>query len=229
LPAYHDVGTYHTLALPVRTTKIRRRELPADLDVRAATSPDLPEVIRFLESNGSRRQFFPRYSLNDFLGDAPTFRGMDPGKLMLARRHGQLVGTLGLWDQHAFRQTEIESYRFGLRWTRSVLNCVARLRGLPALPPTGAALRYGLCAVPTVRNDDPNVLLAMIEAQQRATADGPCQFLLIGVHERDPLRASLSRLSFAQYVTRMYVVCFDDEWDPQSLDDRCPYLELGCL
>ena len=230
LPEYHDVGAYFTLALPLNSRDTRANGESADLQLRPATASDLPEVIRFYESTGPRRQFFPRYTLDDLAGSAPTFRGLEPVNLMLALRKDQLVGTLGVWDQRAFRQTEIESYRLGLRWTRPVLNYLACLRGLPSLPPTGAPLRYGVAALPMVRDDDPDVLSALLKAQQRAATAGPYDFLLFGIHERDPLLNAVRRESFAEYITRVYVVCFDDGASIQQLlDDRCPYLELGCL
>ena len=58
----------------------------------------------------------------------------------------------------------------------------------------------------------------------------PDRYLLLGLHERDPLLAVARSLRGARYTTRLYLACWDDgEGLRQGLDGRPPYLELGCL
>ena len=55
-------------------------------------------------------------------------------------------------------------------------------------------------------------------------------YLLLGLHESDPLFLRASRWRARRYVTRLYLACWDDgEPLRKSLDGRPPYLELGCL
>src|SRR5438128_3099365 len=115
LPGYHYAGKFHTAAIPVR-----RRANTASVEIRAATADDLPAILEFLEREGPRRQFFPRYQPQDFFTPDGSLQGLRPADLLLAWQDRRLVGTLGGWDQHAYRQTEVCGYHGVLRWLRPV-------------------------------------------------------------------------------------------------------------
>jgi hypothetical protein len=57
----------------------------------------------------------------------------------------------------------------------------------------------------------------------------PVDYLMLGLHEADPM-LPIARSRGRAYVTRLFLVCWDDG-DPlrASLDKRPPYLELGGL
>ena len=227
LPAYHDAGRYHTLALPLRCG--RRRTPALGLEVRPAAAADLPTVLRFLTEVGPRRQFFPCYEAGDFFGEQGAFKGLRPADLLLAFRGGRLVGTLGGWDQHAFRQVIVQAYGKGLRWARPLYNLWARLRGGPRLPAPGEPFRYLTAALPVV-DGEPEVLRALLETLGEGAADGPCDCLLLGLHETDPLLKAVTEYRAARYTTRLYLVCWEDgEALRTELEKLVPYLELGSL
>jgi hypothetical protein len=140
-----------------------------------------------------------------------------------------VVGTLAAWDQHAFRQTVVQGYGPPLGWLRPVYNAWARLADRPRLPKPGAAIRYRVAALPLVVDDDPAVFDALLDALL-ARGGGDADYLLIGLHEADPLMRALRRRWATWYVTRLFLVCWDDgEELRQTLDGRPPYLELGSL
>ena len=234
LPVYHFSGRYHTVVIPIgRRRHLRRgdfREAGKSIDVRSASQEDLAEVLGFLNTVGPSRQFFPCYDENDLFGEHCTLRDLAPADLLLAYRGDQLVGTLGGWDQHAFKQSVVEGYQSHLRWTRPLYNAWARLRELPKLPRPGSSFRYLTAALPVVLNDDPGVVSALLEFLLQRAASGPCEFLVVGLHESDPLLPLFQPLQSACYLTRTYVVCWDDgEPLRAQFDDRPMYLELGCL
>jgi hypothetical protein len=220
LPAYHPAGRYHTLAIPpVRGAQVRHGGRPATLH-------DLPAIVAFLQAHGPTRQFFPCYEEADFFGSHGALVGLKPENLLLAWRAGNLVGMLGTWDQSGIRQAVVHSYRRPLGWFRPLYNIWAWLRGRPQLPRAGEVLRNRFAAVPVVENDDREVFATLLDA---ATA-GKREYLLLGLHERDPLLAVARRYAAHEYVTRMFVVCWEDgDAFRKEMDARVPYLELGSL
>jgi hypothetical protein len=81
-----------------------------------------------------------------------------------------------------------------------------------------------------VLDDDPAILLALLDSMLAKLATGPCDFLVMGLHESDPLFPLLQPYQVACYLTRTYLVCWDDG-EPllAQLEGRPTYLELGCL
>jgi hypothetical protein len=186
----------------------------------------VPSIVAFLQANGPARQFFPCYIEGDFLGAHGALKGLRLDDLLLAYRGDRLVGTLGAWDQSGFRQAVVEGYRGLLRWARPLYNGWALVRGRPALPETGAVLRNRFAAIPIVEGADADVLEALIRAARSGVAD----YLLLGLHERDPLLRVARRHAAAEYRTHLFIACWEDgEAYRRALDGRVPYLELGSL
>jgi hypothetical protein len=232
LPAYHYIGDYHTLAIPLtgRPAHWPRWRARSDPQVRPATADDMPQIIAFLQENGPTRQFFPDYEPGELFTRGRTFHGLQPSDLMLAFRSGRLVGTLGAWDQHEFRQSVVHRYSRCLQRARPLYNVWAQLRGLPRLPATGQPLRYLTATLPVVAGDDEDVLRALLNAVQRHAAGGASRHLLLGLHARDPLLKSARRFQTTRYTTRLFLVCWPEgERVRSQLGNRPPYLELGSL
>src|SRR5437667_49717 len=70
------------------------RQPRADISIRHARLEDLPTVLQFLEANGPRRQFFPRYTARDFFADNGGLKGLRPADMLLAFRNNRLAGML---------------------------------------------------------------------------------------------------------------------------------------
>jgi len=224
LPRYHPAGRHLTAAIPVR----RFRHAQSEVFVRPAGIEDRPAVLSFLHRVGPRRQFFPCYEGNDLFAPGGAFRDLRPEDLLLAIRGGAVIGTLGVWDQSGFRQTVVHGYGRPLGWARPVYNAWARWTGRPILPGPGDAFRYRFAALPLVDDDDPAVFAALLDAAL-ARCEG-ADYLLVGLHESDPLLPVLRRRRTTWYTTHLFHVCWDDgEIVRQSLDGRPPYLELGGL
>jgi hypothetical protein len=222
MPAYHPSGDYHTLAVP-----LGRSEPRSPLEVRPAREGDAAAVLAFLTSEGLRRQFFPAYREGELFSSAGPLMGLRPENLLLAFDGGRLVGTLGLWDLHPWKQTVVEGYSGLLGWVRPLAAMWARLRGLPSLPPRGEEMRYLCAALPVAESGD--VIEAMLRTASSRRAD-PATHLMVGLHEADPLLPVARKFAVACYTTRLFVVCFEDgEERRRSLDGRPPYLELGSL
>ena len=228
LPAYHAAGRYQTLAIPVRRGSIRR-EIPAGLSLRPATGDDLSAVIEFLNVYGPDRQFFPVYRSEDFCRGG-LLHGLDLHDVLLCHRGSTLAGILAGWDQQAFRQTIVCGYRGALRWTRPAWNAWAGLAGWPKLPAPGNGFRSLTAALPLVVDNDPHVFASLLDALLAQARSRSADYLLIGLHETDPLWPLARKRGGTCYTTHAFIVCWDDgEAELRRLDGRVPYLELGSL
>ena len=85
-------------------------------------------------------------------------------------------------------------------------------------------------AIPVVRDGDPEVFAALLRSLVARLAAEPHDYLLVGLHESDPLLPTARRFSVNAYVTGLYLGCWEDgEPLRAELDTRPSYLELGCL
>jgi hypothetical protein len=230
LPSYHFAGMYHTVAVALGPRWRRPLRVDSPVRVRRAGPDDLNAVIAFLNSVGPTRQFFPRYEIADFSTPSGMFRNLPPSDVLLAFRGDRLVGTLAGWDQSSFRQTVVEGYGASMRWARPLANTWARLRGRSPLPKPGEPLRYLFAALPVALDDDRQVFDLLLRNLIARASPADYDFVLVGLHADDPLLPVARSLGSHSYQTRLYLVCWDDGEDIyRAIDNRPPYLELGCL
>jgi hypothetical protein len=230
LPEYAFAGRYHTVVILISRRRHRFRCSDAALHVREATADDRDCLASFLQEVGPARQFFPCLGPASFFEPGSTFRDLAPGDLLLAFRRGRLVGTLGGWNQQGFRQSVVESYTRLLGWLRPFYNAWAAISRRPRLPQVGEPLRCLMAAIPTVRNEDCIVFETLLEALLARASGSPADYLLVGLHETDPLLPFARRRAADSYITRMYLVSWEDGHSFRTrLDGRPSYLELGFL
>jgi hypothetical protein len=230
LPTFYPAGTYLGLAIPIPTRRSGEISRAGDVTIHSARPEDLPEIVEFLRTWGPRRQFFPEYRDADFFHDGATFKDLDAGDILLARRKDQLIGTIGSWEQHGFKQSIVEGYSTALKWVAPVYNLWAWVRGRPAIPRPGSELRYLTAAIPVVADDDEAIFLTLVRAVLAKASGGGQQYLMLGLHERDPLLPAARKLGGRTYAGRLYLACWEDgEELRKSLDNRVPYMEPGCM
>ena len=229
LPCYDFCGNYLTGVIPL-TRQAAHANVPPGIVIRAATIKDLPQLCKFLEAVGLTRQFFPCYRPTDWFSQVATFHGLQANELLLAWRGDQIVGSLAGWDQSSFRQIVIEQYGTALAWSAPIYNAWAALKGSPKLPKVGEALRYLTGALPIVAADDRQIFAALMETMLARSLGRGHSHLLVGMHERDPLLDVVKRFQSAVFMTGCYLVYWEDGAAlRQQIDERTPYLELGCL
>jgi hypothetical protein len=113
---------------------------------------------------------------------------------------------------------------------RSMYNAWAHLTDGPKLPAPGVSFRYLTAALPLVLDSDCDTFRMLMNALLRQLAGGPWDYLLLALHEADPLSRLFKDFRATWYTTHLYLVCWEDgEALRLSLDNRPPYLELGCL
>lgn len=230
LPRYQFAGRFYTVAIPIPRKGKERTDPRGGVSFRPATRDDIPVVVAFLNREGRRHQFFPKYHESDFCGSRGTLKGLGVADLMLALDRSEIVGTLAGWDQRGYRQTTVCRYSLPLSWGRPLYDAWASLAGRRPLPVPGQLFRYVSAALPVVRDDRADVFNALLENLLSRLADRDADYLLAGFHETSPLLSIVRRRALASYVTRLYHVRWDE---PNGIGDmpngRSTYLELGTL
>ena len=228
LPRYRSLGRYFTFAIALGSWQPGRQPRH-DVTVARAAPEEMDTVIEFLNEHGRRRQFFPVLRRGD-LG-SPTWLGLEPRHLMTARgSDGSIEGVAACWDQSAYKQSRVVRYGRGLEVVRARLNAVLRLAGLPGLPGDGQALSARSLSLLCVRGDDARTFAALLNGIH-AEYRGACDWLMVGLHERDPLRRAIRRWTSLRYVSRLYGVAWEDGLSVIDglAPERIPYLDVATL
>jgi hypothetical protein len=227
LPQYLDRGQVITYAIDTRRPCLPERR--KDLTVKGGGQVPLEHLVEFLNREGARKQFFPVIRADDF-GTA-RLRGLKPDDFLVACTAGGIAGVLASWDQNSFKQYMVCGYEPALSIGRPFLNLLLRATKGRALPAPGEQLKVVYASFACVYDDDPEVLSLLLDSVCRQTRESRAHFVLIGLHERDPLNKALEAFRTLKYMSRLYMVCWDDGLDfMKSVDvTRIPYLELATL
>jgi hypothetical protein len=132
MPRYSPIGELETLVISTRRAK--RRGL-----LRQATPRDIPAIADFHGRQAAEYQFSP-YLSETWLQGLSGASGLRIEDFWLLEDNSGLLGCIALWDQRAFKQTVVDSYRFPLAYLRLMHNLIATMTGKPSLPPAGAPL-----------------------------------------------------------------------------------------
>ncbi len=229
-PMFREMGHLQTLAIVLRKWKFSSTwENSAGLKVRPGTLGDLETIVALLNQHGAAKQFFPVYTVADFLDSSLTV-GFKVENFMLAWRGPELVGVMGLWNQSTYKQSVVESYNGTLGTLRPLYNLALRLMGAQLLPAPGQAIRFAYGSFICTANNDPAIFeLLLRHACSLATARNYA-YLMISLMENDPLLAVARRYLHIPYHSRLYSACWDDAptWHTH-LDGRVPYLEGAAM
>jgi hypothetical protein len=228
LPHYLDRGRFFTYAISLNQR--RRRLFRCDLEIRHGGDVGLARITAFLTECGSRRQFFPAIDAADF--GTNYLRGLNPEAFRVVMRgNGEIAGVAAVWDQNHFKQNIVEGYAPVVQVLRPIINGTLRVAGFRPLPAAGGALRMLYVAFCCIRQDDPHTLRALLERIYTDCQPGNHYLLVLGMHERDPLRAALDGFLTYRYTSRLYLVCWDDglEFVRQLDPTMMPHIETATL
>lgn len=224
-PFYHDIGRVYTLALIVRPTN----SIVPPSDITIAPADDFGEVVSYLNQVGSQRQFFYHYAREDI--HTGRLHGFSLNDLFVARRDGRIVGTLGYWNQARFKQTVISDYHPALKAVKPLYDAYLRLRGGKSLPAVGEKLAHSYATLCCIQDDNPHIFRVLLSrVYQRAHQNGDA-YLMIGMHQRDPLLSLTQAHPHVSYRSRLYACTWDDNDKGfyYELDKRIPHIEITTL
>jgi hypothetical protein len=226
LPSYHDLGLIHCPGI-----NVLRRMPPVSFgeEIIRGSAELLPEIVDCLNRYNRSRQFAPLHRVEDF-SPGGRWLGFDPGNFYVARIGGRIVGVLGKWDQREFKQTRVVGYRGPFRWFRPLANAISPLTRSPRLPGAGTVLPYFYAAFAAVEDENIEVFRALLRQMYNDTAGTEFLYIMISLHERDPLLGALKDYSLTPFAGRLFAVYYQrDERSCRFLKDGVPHVEASLL
>jgi hypothetical protein len=226
LPRYHDMGGIRCPGINLQRVK---PEIRAGCEIIRGTRALLPAIVACLNRNHARRQFGPIHLERDFLGDG---RWLDcrPEDFYVALRHGQVAGVLAAWDQSGFKQTRIAGYDKKLQWSLPLVNGIRRVCRATPYPRAGEYVRALHLSFVAVDRDDLTIFRALLRRAYNHAIGNGYLYLVVSLHERDPLLPGLNDYSLTGFNGRLFCVCYEDGEEMfRSLDSRVPYVEAAIL
>ncbi len=225
-PTLRELARIHTLGIILRKPKPK---LSSPYEISRVTLEQLREIVVFLRREGAAKQFFPAYTKSDFV-DSPTTRDFRLADFIVARRGGEIVGIIGLWNQSGYKQSVVQVYNGSLRWLKPFYNFGARLVGMQPLPAPGEHINSAYASFICVANNDPDTFRAVLREVYNLAAERRYAYLMLGLTERDPLLPVAREYAHIAYHSSLYTVCWDDARDfHDRLDERVPYIEIAAL
>lgn len=199
LPEYRPAGRYVSWLLPSQ-----RVHATSEIRVRPAITADLGEMQTVLDRATRRRSFSQSLTLTD-LGK-PSWRDLALSDFLVAKKHGALVGIIGLWDQSGFQRLRVKGYSPALTTLRPFWNAWSRFHGGVPLPRAGDPVPLRKATAIACHDDDPSILRALLAS---ALAGNERRTLLLGLSAEDPLTAALHGLMARKEYGRHFLVGWD--------------------
>jgi len=153
----------------------------------AGSLDQVPEIGRFLRTEGSRRQLFPVWTESQL----SHLDGMRIEDIRIARRDGAIAGVIGLWDQSAYKQSIVRGYSGWMRIAR------------PFLPRVGTKIRSAYAALICVT--DRAVFADLLREIINLAHERRFDYLLVGLDTRDPFLSVASTHRHYVYPSRLYL------------------------
>ncbi len=225
MPTYIPVGIFVTYLIPIR------KRVSDDLRNEIVSCGDdvLPQVHRCLSDWNSRHQFAPAYSLEDLFGVNGLLPHFSPKDLYVCKERGEVVGTLGVWDQQSFKQTVVTDYSLRMRFFRPLYNRIARLQGYPTLPKIGEKIRSVYATLVSSKGDNTEVFEALIRKARSDWSGRGHDYLLVGLSEESKLSATARRLAVREIKSRIYLVHWQEEKVILPRNGRVVHVEVATL
>lgn len=201
---FREVARYQTLA--IRTDKSVRAT--QESKIVAGSLDQVPEIVRFLRTEGSRRQFFPVWTEESL----HNLDGLKIEDIRIARRGGAIAGVMALWDQTAFKQSIVRGYSGWMRMAQ------------PFLPRVGEEIRGAYAAL--ICASDPDVFADLLGAIRTLASERKFDYLLVGLDARDPNLPVARKYRHYAYPSRLYLT---DGGLHEQLDQRPAYVDIATL
>lgn len=226
LPAYRDFGEVLTPAIhldfPVRQAPL------SGVSLVRGSHDRVDDIVAFINREGTRHQFAPVVSREDFRDG--RFAGLAPDSFFLAIRAGHIVGTMAAWDQAPVRQTHVEKYSASLTLARPLYNFLSVMLPLKPLPALGERIPFVYLSCVATQEGDVSLFRYLLRAVHNVLRRGPWSYAVCGLHEADARYQELLSLRHIPAAGRLFVAHYPEQpLHIQSPTERPPYLEAGCL
>jgi hypothetical protein len=222
-PAFRAIADYRTLAIRIGRSRQRTNDRPSTRSggekIAPAAAGELGELAKFLRTHGARRHLASVWT-EESLRAMHGF-GLRADDILIARRHGAIVGVMALWDQSTYKQSIVRGYSGWLRALGLILPRVG-------LPRVGDEVRSAYASLVCIDGDDPRVFGRLLHGIHDMARERGLAWLLIGLDARDPLLPAARAWPHVAYPSRLYL----GSWSAANhgeLDERLVYVDIATL
>ena len=229
LPVYEPRGHLKVFLLPLyRRTHSGRR--PSSRVVRGMHSHLLSAALESVNAFNRRHQFGPYYTPDDFERKTTLLPHFDPDALYMYQKGSEITGTLGIWDQTAFKQWVVTRYSWPYRLAAPFSPLGALLGLIPKLPGVGTPIQLLYASFLTCIPGDEETLEDILEVVVGDWSQLGYTFLAVGVHERSPLCNLFGTLAQETLSSAIYLVYWPELLScPLPSQHLVPHLEIATL
>jgi predicted N-acetyltransferase YhbS len=157
--------------------------------IETAEAEDLPAITTLLDRFHRSRQFAPQLSQNDLAGTFSARREEPVSQIFVARTGGRVVATLSLHDTREVKGNVVLDASPALRCVLAFLRIVAAPFPAFLVPRIGDPLNVLYVRFVACDEGHRKALQALISIARAEAFRRRFTFLIIGLHERDPLRS----------------------------------------
>jgi hypothetical protein len=223
LPVYKPLAQLITYLIPLRRNRQRKS---ATNPVSRVDQHQLPQAVAFLQQWNSQYQFAPVYTLEDILGQSKLLPAFCWENFYIYQEHGELCGTLGVWDQQSFKQTVVTAYSRKMQFIRPFYNLYALITGNPGLPPTGSETKL---LYASFLSGNEKAFEALLNQVRKDWSGKGYDYLSVGVCVDNPLSSIASRYATQRISSTAYVVYWQDDNVTLPKVDRPVHVEIATL
>jgi GNAT superfamily N-acetyltransferase len=178
--------------------------------IESAEAADLPAITMLLDRFHRSRQFAPQLSKDDLARTLSGQREKPFSKMLVARNRGSIVATLSLHDTREVKRNVLIDASASLRGALALLRIAAAPLPGFRVPRIGEPLRVLYARFVACEEGHGQALQALVAMARAEAFRRRFTFLVIGLHERDPLRSlvrgiprfTFSSLALATSLTR---------------------------
>lgn len=175
----------------------------------------LDDIVKFLNEEGRKKQFFPVYTKEFFL-NLPNFKIND--FYIATDENKNIIGAMAKWEQTPFKQVIIKKYSG--KW-----NFIKQITG-NILPSENEPIKQFYISFAAIKNNNNGIfeqLLNKIYNDNRKY-----KYFSLILHEKDNLNTSMKKYINIKYKSRLYIAGYEKA-EQYILDDEIPYIELASL
>ena len=190
--------------------------------VKQATAEDEERLIRFLNEEGKKKDFFP------VIKKISQFTDLNVSDFYLLLKDDEIVSAGALWNQTAYRQYMVKNYKGVLKVGR-VFNPLLKKIGYMQFPPQNKEIDYVMLSFLLSKDDNKEYLKGLLKNILKV-AKNKHELIVIGTVEQSPLNEVMKEIRNVHFDSQIYGVEFMFENHKNtSINQENLYLECGLL
>ena len=224
-PTYNAFRRHRTNMIELR----RREKHKIRLNIRRASSTDIPVMQAFFDANAPRKQFYPCYDFSRIETGDTYYRDIKLNDFLLAFDGNELVGMTGFWDQKAFKQTRIAGYSKAIQYARPFYNAYTKIAGGLSLPPAGSLTSYIYLHCNVFKDNRSDIFADLLAYARKELKDSEYDALVVGFDTEDPLHKVTDKYKKEELFSLHFISGYGEDPSPDLNPEGLMYLETARL